>query len=115
MEQIRELLRQFLYYSNASIIRIIKSLPFTAHTSSYFDELILLNIFQLGKYKAILCMFKKGFLPVIFFSDKYDFHLYHTRSRNHLRSLRCRKTAGQTSMNHNGAIIWNSIAYLIDQ
>ena len=101
------------------IIRIIKSLPFRAHTSPYFEGLNILNIFQLCKYKVILFMFKyvKGLLPVIFkkyFVTNDDCHSYPTRIRNHLRPLRCRKSAGQKSMKYNGAILWNSITDLID-
>ena len=64
-------------------------------------------------------MFKyvKGLLPVIFknyFVTIDDCHSYPTRSRNHLRPLRCRKSAGQILMKYNGAILWDSITDLID-
>ena len=39
-----------------TVFRIIKSLLFRAHTSPYFDELNIINIFQLCKYKVILFM-----------------------------------------------------------
>ena len=82
------------------IIIIIKSLPVRTHTSPYFEGLGILNIFQLCKYKVILFMFKyvKGLLPVIFknyFVTNDDYHSYPTRSGNHLRPPRCRKSAGQ--------------------
>ena len=101
------------------IIRIIKSLPFRTHTSPYFERLNILNIFQLCKYKVILFMFKyvKGLLPLIFennFVTNDDCHSYPTRIGNHLRPLRCRKSAGQKSMKYNGAILWSSITDLID-
>ena len=101
------------------ISRIIKSLPFRTHTSPYFAGLNISNIFQLCKYKVILFMFKyvKGLLPVIFenyFVTNDDCHSYPTGIGNHLRPLRCRKSAGQKSMKYNGAILWNSITYLID-
>ena len=64
-------------------------------------------------------MFKymKGLFPVIlkkYFVTNDDCHSYPTRSGNHLRPLRCRKSAGQKSMKYNGAILWNSITNLID-
>ena len=43
-----------------------------------------------------------------------DCHSYPTRSGNHLRPVRCRKTAGQKAMKYNGAILWNYITDLID-
>ena len=82
------------------IIRIIKSLPFRTHTSPYFEGLDILNIFQLCKYKVMLYMFKymKGLFPVIlktYFVTNDDCHSYPTRSGNHLRPLRCGKSAGE--------------------
>ena len=64
-------------------------------------------------------MFKyvKGLLPVIFKNylvTNDDCHSYSTRIGNHLRPLRCRKSAGQKSMKYNGAILWNLITDLID-
>ena len=62
-------------------------------------------------------MYVKGLLPVIFkklFVTNDDSHSYPTRSGNHLRPLRCRKSAGQKSMKYNGAILWNSITDLLD-
>ena len=114
----REILIPF-FILQKRIIRIIKSLPFRTHTSPYFEGLNILNIFQLCKYKVILYMFKyvKGLLPVIFknyFVTNDDCHSYPTRSGNHLRPLRCRKSAGQKSMKYNGAILWNSITDMID-
>ena len=77
-------------------IRIIKSLPFRTHTSPYFEGLNILNIFQFCKYKVILFMFRD------------------VKGGNHLRPLRCRKSAEQKSMKYNGAILWNYITELID-
>ena len=56
-------------------------------------------------------------MPVIFknyFVTNDDCHSYTTRSVNHLRPLRCRKSAGQKSMKYNDAVLWNSITDLID-
>ena len=62
-------------------------------------------------------MFKyvKGLLSVIFknYFVKNDDCSYSTRSGNHLRPLRCRKSARQKSMKYNGAILWNYITDLI--
>ena len=45
----------------------------------------------------------------------HNCHSHPTRSGNHLRPLRCRKSAGQKSMKcYDGAILWISITDLID-
>ena len=105
-------MREILFF----IIRIIKSLPFKTHTSPHFVGLNILNIFRLCKYKVIF-KYVKGLSPVILkkkIVTNDDCHLYPTRSGNHFRPLRCRKSGGEKSMKYKSAILWNSITDLID-
>ena len=86
------------------VTRIIKSHPFRARTSPYFDGW---HIFQLCKYKVILFMFKyvNGLLP--FISKKY----FLTKMTTVI--LCTPLAAGRKAMKYNSVIISNYIADLM--
>ena len=91
-------------------VRIIKSLSYRHETLSAFQELHILNVFQLHKYFILIFMFKlrKDMIPTIFkeFFEHAN-HQYQTRGNLLYRIPYCKTSFSQRSLRYVGAKLHN--------
>ena len=95
------------------IIRAMNSLPFNAHTNTFFKNMNILKLQSLHDFSLALRMFKNNHLAT--FETNSNFHNYRTRNRNNLVVPRYNLSVTQKNWVYRSINIWNSIpSYIKD-
>jgi len=108
-----------LFKLQKKVLRIIASAPFLAHTEPIFDNLKLLNIYQIYVYSIGIFMYKyhNGILPSVFtnlFEFNYNIHQLTTRQNCKLHLPLVRLSITQKPVRYRGVIISNFFQNKID-
>jgi hypothetical protein len=94
------------------IVRIIMGVPYLAESAPLFQELKILNVYQIYTYFIGLFMFKyrKGMLPHIFLSYfEYHEHYYETRNQYNFKIPRVPTSFARRMVRYTGVKINNYI------
>ena len=103
-----------LFVLQKKIIRIIHSLPFTAHTTAYFLNSGLLNVYDMNKFHICLFMYKlkMDLLPAFFkdmFSTNDKIHTYNTRQASFFHVQFCKTNLSKFLLQYRGPQFFNAI------
>jgi hypothetical protein len=96
------------------IVRILTNSEFRAHTAPLFNELKLLDIYNLNVFYTAKFMFSyhNHLLPPSFqnlFVTSHQIHNYNTRNASSYRSYACNTNVKQFTALFQGPKIWNSL------
>ena len=96
------------------IVRILTNSEFRAHTAPLFNELKLLDIYNLNVFYTAKFMFSyhNHLLPPSFqnlFVTSHQIHNYNTRNASSYRSYACNTNVKQFTVLFQGPKIWNSL------
>ena len=103
-----------LYLMQKKAVRIIYGVKPTTHTKPLFEDVKILDIFQINKYLAGKFMFnvyKSTSLDIFMSMFVYNssIHDHDTRQSSHFHAPLIKKELSKSNLRYRGAVIWNDI------
>jgi len=109
-----------LYLLQKRFVRIAGNVTFKAHTTSLFNDLNVMTVFDINKFQVAIFVHKivhnSSFLPQQFrclfnFNSNSDFHHHYTRQQNlFLRPVKAKSCLKQHTIKFRGPTIWNNLS-----
>ena len=96
--------------------RLITFSKFQAHSRPLFEDLKLLNVYEIYKCQLYCYMYRlrNCHLPDIYnFVTSEDIHTYNTRHKNDIRKDKHRTKARASTVRFNGPTLWNKLSLII--
>ena len=101
-----------LFKVQKSVVRIIASPSYLAHTLPIFSNLEILNIYNIYNYQVLIFMLKhkKGLMPSIFYDiviQNNTIHSHNTRQASNIHVSVFKSRSSQQTIRFTGTKLWN--------
>ena len=103
-----------LYTMQKKVVRIIYGVKPRTHTKPLFEDVKILDIFQINKYligKFMFKVYKSTSLDIFMSMFVYNssIHAYDTRQSSHFHAPLIKKELSKSNVRYKGAAVWNDI------
>ena len=103
-----------LFKLQKKAVRLLYDAPFNAHTLPLFQQLKLLNVYDINNFNIAIFMFmcSKGLLPRSMsckFTFNYEIHSYETRNAGNFHFPKIRTNVSKNTVYFKGPVLWKNI------